>query len=47
MSHLGVSVWPLAFGGNNYIEREIEGLKPDVVLERAFPKGNLGLVDNL
>jgi L-ascorbate metabolism protein UlaG (beta-lactamase superfamily) len=27
----------LAFGGNNYIEREIEGLKPDVVLVGAGP----------
>ena len=27
----------LAFGGNNYIEREMEGLKPDVVLVGAGP----------
>ena len=27
----------LAFGGNNYIEREIEGLEPDVVLAGAGP----------
>ena len=27
----------LAFGGNNYIEREIEGLEPDVVLVGAGP----------
>jgi L-ascorbate metabolism protein UlaG (beta-lactamase superfamily) len=27
----------LAFGGNNYIEREIEGLNPDVVLVGAGP----------
>lgn len=27
----------LAFGGNNYIEREIDGLKPDVVLVGAGP----------
>jgi hypothetical protein len=27
----------LAFGANNYIEREIEGLEPDVVLMGAGP----------
>src|SRR5579864_164912 len=27
----------LAFGGNNYIERELQGLKPDVVLVGAGP----------
>ncbi len=27
----------LAFGGNNYIEREIQGLRPDVVLAGAGP----------
>ena len=30
----------LAFGSHNYIEREIEGIRPDVVLVGAAPQRN-------